>query len=423
MTLSIKLISTVAGALLACAAMHPSNAQEIVMPNAYAARPAEYQVAGGAGGRLQQIYSSAEFGANSAFNIFAVAWRPGSALFAGTYTWTIPQFEVHAWTTTRDVGGLSTIFAENYADAADRTLVYSGPITFSTTLLGDGSLNPFDVIIPFQTPFHYDPAAGNLIIEIAGYTFYDNLWQAQVDLVAESDVVSYVWGSSARADGRIRGFGGAGLVTQFMTDFVPAPVVVTPSSLTLSPTTVAGGASSIASVTLSDAAPAGGLSVSISADSSAATVPSSILVPEGATSASFGVGTLPVTANTSVAIVAEANGATASGTLTVLAPVAPPTTLPNIKEFAVSPKTIEASAYEIKGEISLSGPAPAGGCAIQLTSSNPGALSVPASVKIAAGMKEAAFFLARGSVAKATTVQITATLGRSKKNVAVTVLP
>lgn len=417
-----KLISFVAGALLACSSVSQLNAQQIVVPNAYANQPAEYQVAGGAGGRLQQIYSSSQFASTTGFNINGIAWRPGSALFAGTYTWTIPQFEVYAFTTAASVDGLSPIFADNYANSTDRTLLYAGPITFSTTLPGDGSLNPFDIAIPFQVPFYYDPAAGNLVIEIVGYTFYDNLWNAQVDLVAQSDVVSYVWGSSAHPDGTIQGFGGAGLVTQFLTDLVPVPPVVTPSSLTFSPNSVTGGSPAVANLTLSAPAPAGGLTVAISANSSLVTVPASVQVPEGNTSATFVVGSQAVTASTAVTISAEANGTTASGILTLLAPVTS-TATPGIKEVTVSPKTISADAYDIQGEVILAGYAPAGGCTVKLTSSKPGALSVPASVYIPAGMRKGVFSLTRGSISQSTTVQITATLGRSKKSFSVTVLP
>lgn len=413
-----------AGVLLAGAAVLSTYAQQIVVPNAYADQPAEYQVAGGAGGRLQQIYSSTEFGAASgaAFQISGIAWRPGSALYPGTYTWTIPDFEVYAFTTSTPVNGLSPIFADNYANSTDRTLVYAGPITFTTTLPADGSLYPFDLVIPFQAPFTYNPAAGNLVIEVVGYTFYDNLWDRQVDLVAQSDVVSYVWGSSAYPDGTINGFSGAGLVTQFLTDLVPAPVPpVTPATLTVSPGSVTGGGSATATVTFSAAAPAGGLTVALSSSSPAATVPASIQLPEGVATASFSISTKSVTATTTAIITASLNGGTASSTLTVVPP--PVTTTPTLKEVSVSPKTITASSYDIQGEVILNGYAPAGGCTVNLSSSSPTALSVPASVTIPAGGQKGAFRLTRGTVKQSKTVQITATLGKSKKSFSVTVLP
>ena len=71
----------------------------------------------------------------------------------------------------------------------------------------------------------------------------------------------------------------------------PAQVVLT--SLTLSPTTVTAPADSSGTVTLSGAAPAGGISVTLrSSDSQKATVAASVTVPAGATSATFVIKTL-----------------------------------------------------------------------------------------------------------------------------------
>src|SRR5207245_4499662 len=76
------------------------------------------------------------------------------------------------------------------------------------------------------------------------------------------------------------------------------------SSLTLSPTSVVGGVqSSTGTVTLNGPAPAGGAQVLLSSSNTGvATVPSSVTVPAGATSATFTVSTSPVTASSSVAI-------------------------------------------------------------------------------------------------------------------------
>jgi hypothetical protein len=88
------------------------------------------------------------------------------------------------------------------------------------------------------------------------------------------------------------------------------------SSLTLNPTSVVGGTqSSMGTVTLSAPAPAGGAVVMLSSNNGAATVPSSVTVPAGATSTTFIVGTsivlLPTTANIS----ATYNGTTRTASL------------------------------------------------------------------------------------------------------------
>ncbi len=101
-----------------------------------------------------------------------------------------------------------------------------------------------------------------------------------------------------------------------------ASLTVTPStilsSLTLNPTSVVGGNSSQGTVTLNGPAPSGGAVVTLSSSNTAvATVPASVTVPAGATSATFTVTTSAVTTATSSTISASYGGATATATLTV----------------------------------------------------------------------------------------------------------
>jgi hypothetical protein len=103
----------------------------------------------------------------------------------------------------------------------------------------------------------------------------------------------------------------------------PGPTL---TSLSMSPSGVIGGSSSTGSVALSAPAPNGGVLVSLSSSSTAvATVPATVTVPAGHTSATFTVTTLPVTASTSVDISASYAGVTHRASLTVT-PVPPPGT-------------------------------------------------------------------------------------------------
>ncbi len=95
----------------------------------------------------------------------------------------------------------------------------------------------------------------------------------------------------------------------------PSPTV---SSLTLNPANVFGGQSSTGTVTLTGPAPAGGAQVLLSSSNGAATVPSSVIVPAGATSATFTVNTSFVLISTSATISASYNGTTRTATLGVL---------------------------------------------------------------------------------------------------------
>jgi hypothetical protein len=98
----------------------------------------------------------------------------------------------------------------------------------------------------------------------------------------------------------------------------PSPAI---SAIALSPATLAGGNSSQATVTLSSAAPSGGAVVQLSSSNAAvATVPASVTVPAGASSATFTVSTAPVTATASATITGAAGGASRSAVLTVSPP-------------------------------------------------------------------------------------------------------
>ena len=99
----------------------------------------------------------------------------------------------------------------------------------------------------------------------------------------------------------------------------PAPTSTTAvASLSLNPTSVKGGTSSTATVTLSAAAPVNGAVVTLASSNPAvAMVPPSVTVAAGATMATVPVTTMTVTANTSVAIFASFGGSTSMATLTV----------------------------------------------------------------------------------------------------------
>src|SRR5437588_186495 len=97
------------------------------------------------------------------------------------------------------------------------------------------------------------------------------------------------------------------------------PPPPTLSSLTLNPSTVIGGVqSSTGRVTLSAPAPAGGATIILSSSSGVASVPSSVFIPAGATSATFTVNTSIVLISTSANISATYIGTTRTATLTVL---------------------------------------------------------------------------------------------------------
>jgi hypothetical protein len=198
----------------------------------------------------------------------------------------------------------------------------------------------------------------------------------------------------------------------------PSPVSL--SSLTLNPTTVTGGDSSTGTVTLSGPAPSGGAQVALSSsDTSVATVPSSVTVAAGATSATFTVSTSAVAASTTVTISANYAGATQSASLTVN-PGAPPP--PTLTSLTLSPASV-TGGNSSTGTVTLSGPAPSGGAQVALSSSNTSVATVPSSVTVAAGATSATFTVATSAVSASTVVTISASYAGGTKMASLTVNP
>ena len=100
---------------------------------------------------------------------------------------------------------------------------------------------------------------------------------------------------------------------------------VTLTSLTFKPTYVKGGQLSAGTLTLSAAAPPGGVTVALSSDHpGVAHPPSFVFVPGGNSSVQFAVNTFPVKNNTTVTITAVAGSSQVSGMLTVGTTSLPP---------------------------------------------------------------------------------------------------
>jgi hypothetical protein len=96
-------------------------------------------------------------------------------------------------------------------------------------------------------------------------------------------------------------------------------------SLSIAPSSVAGGSSATGTVALSSAAPSGGLSVTLATgNSSAAQVPPIVSVPAGQSQASFPVTTSSVAASTPVTITAFSGSTTRTATVTVTPASIPP---------------------------------------------------------------------------------------------------
>jgi BNR repeat-like domain len=188
------------------------------------------------------------------------------------------------------------------------------------------------------------------------------------------------------------------------------------SALSLSPSTVTGGSSSMGTVTLSAPAPPGGAVISLSSsDPTVASVPDSVTVSEGTTSASFTVSTSAVGSSTSVTISGSYNGTTQSASLTV--------TPPTLTSLTLSPSSVLGGPLGFStGTVTFSAPAPAGGVQVMLSSSDPSAASVPSSVTVPAGATGATFTVSTSIVIVFSSVTISGSYNSTTQSASLAVL-
>jgi hypothetical protein len=153
---------------------------------------------------------------------------------------------------------------------------------------------------------------------------------------------------------------------------------LTVSTFGMSPGSVAGGSPATGTVTLTGPAPAAGAVVALaSSDASIGSVPASITVPQGGTTASFPVTTSALSTAASVTISATFNGPAKTAVLNVL-PV-------QLSAIAVTPVTLVGSVNG-SGTVTLNGAAGTD-TVVALSSSKTAPASVPSTANITAGEK------------------------------------
>ena len=149
-----------------------------------------------------------------------------------------------------------------------------------------------------------------------------------------------------------------------------------PKSLTIAPTVVTGGGTATATVTLASKAPTGGIDIALtSLDPSVATVPASVTIPAGATSATFTVATSPVASDRAVLVTAAVDGETTAAPLWVRGIT--------VVSASLSPSSVvggNAASFRVV----LSRAAPTGGTSVAVSVASDYA-SAPATLTVAAG--------------------------------------
>ena len=165
-------------------------------------------------------------------------------------------------------------------------------------------------------------------------------------------------------------------------------------SLSCNPTTVTGSGTVSCSVSLSSPAPASGAAIAVSSNSTRLSVPASVTIPAGGSSANFTAtaasGTTAVTATVS----ASYGGVTRTASI-LLQASAPAQTQPALSAIACNPYTVGAGGTTTCS-VSLTAAAVSGGFGVVIASNN-AALTVPASITVPQGAAGASFTARAGS--------------------------
>ena len=116
--------------------------------------------------RYQQLYAASQFGAISGpRRITEVRFRPNATSTFPAWSAAV-TLNLRFSTTQVADDQLSLTFADNVG--LDEAVVYDGPIEYGTAQTGPTPPGPmaFDIVIPLQTPFVYDPSLGNLLMDV-----------------------------------------------------------------------------------------------------------------------------------------------------------------------------------------------------------------------------------------------------------------
>jgi len=114
-------------------------------------------------GRFQQCYGGSLF-PQQPIVIRELRFRPSAAVgFA--FSTTISNIQINLSTSSSQPESLSTTLANNLGP--DAIAVFNGALTMSSAFTGPaGGPKDFDMVVPFTTPFTFDPTKGNLLVDI-----------------------------------------------------------------------------------------------------------------------------------------------------------------------------------------------------------------------------------------------------------------
>ena len=116
--------------------------------------------------RYQQLYVASQFGSGGL--ITQIIFRPDA--FAGTaFTSTLPDIQIDLAYSSAPDDGLSTTYANNIT-AGDTIVFARGPLALHSAFTGPANgPKDFDIVITLTTPFFYNPALGNLLLDVRNF--------------------------------------------------------------------------------------------------------------------------------------------------------------------------------------------------------------------------------------------------------------
>jgi hypothetical protein len=192
--------------------------------------------------------------------------------------------------------------------------------------------------------------------------------------------------------------------------FMAAPALA--DTLTLSASSTTGCRPVTGTITLTEAAPAEGVTFALSSSNANAEVPATVTVAGGATTTTFTVTTTAVASQVTAAI--TATGSPPLSRNLVIRPM-------SATAFAMSPNRV-APGSTSTGTVTLACVAGPGAVTVNLSTSNP-LVTVPASIVIPAGAPSGTFTATVGATSTSTAVTMTATLPGGTRTTSLTVAP
>jgi uncharacterized protein (TIGR03437 family) len=190
---------------------------------------------------------------------------------------------------------------------------------------------------------------GNGVVATATVTISAGTTSTTVPITVSAVVASDASGNSIPASG------GGGTIT------VIQPTLVTPSSISCSPSSVNAPGTSACTVTLSGTAPSGGLAMTLSSNNANATVLGNVSVAGGAITAGFMATVVLVTSDQIAVLTANANGTSQTFSLSLVAPrrtisgTVTPVTAGNVATVTLSGAGSAVATADSSGNFSFSG--------------------------------------------------------------------